>query len=85
LNPPTTPEIWPECYYHGHDWPPGLENNSPPYAAELYVRGLDSYVWAGGYIIRGPNAGWLTKAIIPYSNRLKDQSTTKVFDGPYPQ
>jgi hypothetical protein len=85
LNPSTEPEFWPECYFHGHAWPPGLEDNAPPYAAELYIRGLDSYIWVQGYIIRGPNAGWLTKASIPYSMRLQQASNTKVFDGPYPQ
>ena len=77
--------MWPDCYFHGHAWPTGLENNAQPYAAELYVRGLDSYIWAEGYIIRGPNAGWMTTAAIPYSVHRKDASTRKVFDGPYPQ
>jgi hypothetical protein len=86
LNPSKESEYFPECYFPGHAWPPSLEENAaPPYAAELYVRGLDSYIWAQGYIIRGPNAGWLTKTSVPYSIRLQDVSTTKVFDGPYPQ
>jgi hypothetical protein len=85
LNPSAQPEFWPECYFHGHAWPPGLEDNSAPYAAELYLRGLDSYIWAQGYIIRGPNAGWLTKASVPYSIRFQHGSSAKVFDGPYPQ
>jgi hypothetical protein len=85
LNPSAQPEDWPECYFHGHDWPPGLRNNSKPYCAELYVRGLDSYIWAEGYIIRGPNAGNLTSAAIPYSRHLLKTETRKVFDGPYEQ
>jgi hypothetical protein len=78
-------EVWPECYYHGHAWPAGIENNPSPYAVELYVRGLDNYVWAEGYIVRGPNAGWLTTAAIPYSVHRREKSTSKVFDGPYPE
>jgi hypothetical protein len=85
LNPPAQPEQWPECYFHGHEWPLGLQNNSKPYCAELYVRGLDSYIWAEGYIIRGPNAGNLTSAAIPYSHHLLKNETRKVFDGPYEQ
>jgi hypothetical protein len=85
LMPPETPEAWPSCYFHGHAWPPGLENNTQPYAVELYVRGLDSYIWAEGYIVRGPNAGWLTTAAIPYSTHRQQQSTRKVFNGPYPK
>jgi hypothetical protein len=85
LMPPHQPEVWPECYYHGHSWPPGLENNAPPYAAELYLRGIDGYIWAQGYIIRGPNAGTLASVDIPYSTHHHEQFSKKVFDGPYPQ
>jgi hypothetical protein len=85
LTPPQEPETWPDCYFHGHEWPPGLENNKPPYAMELYVRGIDSYIWAQGYIVRGPNAGELTSAAIPYSTHYKEESRQKVFDGPYPE
>jgi hypothetical protein len=85
LTPPHEPELWPECYFHGHAWPPGLENNAPPYAAELYLRGIDGYIWAQGYIIRGPNAGTLAAVDIPYSTHHREQFAKKVFDGPYPQ
>ncbi len=78
-------EVWPECYFHAHAWPPGMENNPSPYAVELYVRGLDSYVWAEGYIARGPNAGWLITAAIPYSAHRRERTARKVFDGPYPE
>jgi len=84
LNPPDQPEVWPDCYFHGHKWPPGLENSHSPFAVELYVRGLESYVWAEGYIIRGPNAGMLTTARIPFSTHRQMESTRKVFAGPYP-
>jgi hypothetical protein len=78
-------DVWPDCYFHAHAWPPGLEKNPSPYAVELYVRGLDSYIWAEGYIARGPNAGWLTTAAIPYSTRPQEKATRKVFAGPYPE
>jgi hypothetical protein len=84
LAPPKTPEVWPDCYFNGHDWPSTLTNTAPVYAAELYLRGIDSYVWAEGYIIRGPNAGTLTTARIPYSTHRLQTITRKVFDGPYP-
>jgi hypothetical protein len=78
-------EAWPECYYRGHAWPSGLESNPAPYAVELYVRGIDSYIWAEGYIIRGPNAGQLTTAGIPYLPLRQSAGTRKVFSGPYPE
>ena len=78
-------EVWPDCYFHAHAWPPGLEDNPSPYALELYIRGLDSYVWAEGYIARGPNAGWLTTAAIPYSAHRLQKAARKVFEGPYPK
>jgi hypothetical protein len=85
LNPPDQPEVWPDCYFHGHAWPAGMTSNPQPYAVELYIRGIDSYIWADGYIVRGPHAGELTSAAIPYSTHHREQSTRKVFDGPYPQ
>jgi hypothetical protein len=85
LNPPAEPELWPNCYFNGHEWPVGLQDNAQPYAAELYIRGLDSYIWAEGYVIRGPNAGWYTSADIPYSTHHRGDIHKKVFDGPYPQ
>src|SRR5262249_38135850 len=84
LNPSDKPEVWPDCYFHGHAWPAGLSGNPTPYAVELYARGLDSYIWLEGYIIRGPNAGQLTSAPIPYSTRHLEGGTKKVFEGPYP-
>jgi hypothetical protein len=88
LDPKDQPELWPACYFKGHAWPPGLESaagGAKPYSAELYVRGLDSYLWAEGYIIRGPQAGTLTVAKIPYFPRRQEQSSQHVFEGPYPQ
>jgi hypothetical protein len=85
LAPTTQPEVWPDAYFHGHAWPAGLSPTPTPYCVELYVRGLDNYLWAEGYIVRGPNAGMLTTARIPYSTHRLEQSTRKVFEGPYPQ
>jgi hypothetical protein len=85
LTAPREPEVWPDCYFRRHAWPPGLESNRPPYAMELYARGIDSYVWAQGYIVRGANAGLLTTAPIPYTKQFGSDSTRKVYDGPYPE
>jgi hypothetical protein len=84
LNPSANLEVWPEAYFKGHAWPAGMENNPTPYCMELYVRGLDNYVWAEGYIVRGPNAGQLTKAAIPYLPLREQSETSVVFKGPYP-
>jgi hypothetical protein len=78
-------EVWPDAYFHGHAWPAGFENSPTPYAVELYVRGLDSYIWAEGYIVRGPNAGNLVKAAVPYMPQRVKASSAKVFAGPYPE
>lgn len=84
LDPTPEPEDWPSAYFHGHAWPPNVaQNPSPPYAVELYVRGLDSYVWLQGYIIRGPNAGWQYSADFPYGMYVLPASARKVFKGPY--
>jgi hypothetical protein len=85
LEAPHEPEVWPDCLFHGHAWPAGLSPTPTPYCAELYLRGLDNYLWGEGYIIRGPNAGWLVTARIPYSTHRLEDTAQKVFDGPYPQ
>lgn len=85
LNPADSPEIWPDAYFKGHEWPANLANNPTPYSVELYGRGIDGYIWAEGYIIRGPNAGYLITAGVPYFPSRMVSSTRKVYDGPYPQ
>lgn len=85
MAPPAPPEVWPDAYFQGHEWPAQFSSRPHPYAVELYVRGLDSYVWAEGYIVRGPNAGTLTQAPVPYLPGRSQASTTKVYAGPYPQ
>jgi hypothetical protein len=84
LTPDAPVETWPDCYFHGHAWPPGLQDNSTPYAVELYVRGIDCYVWAEGYVVRGPNAGQFTTVNIPYIPLRQKTETRKIFNGPYP-
>jgi hypothetical protein len=84
LNPSASLESWPDAYFKGHAWPAGMEANPTPYCMELYVRGLDNYVWAEGYIVRGPNAGHLTKATIPYLPLRQRNETSLIFKGPYP-
>jgi len=80
----TKTEPWPDAYFNGHEWPEGLQDSAPPYAVELYGRGLDTYVWLEGYIIRDNNAGLLVKAAAPYLPGREKASSTKVFNGPYP-
>lgn len=84
LNPTSQPEVWPDAYFNGHVWPPNLIGNPTPFAVELYGRGLDSYIWLEGYIVRGPNAGQLTTAVVPYLEGRERDSTRTVFAGPYP-
>jgi len=81
----TKTEPWPDAYFNGHQWPEGLQDSPPPYAVDLYGRGLDTYVWLEGYIIRDNNAGLLVKAAVPYLPGREKASSTKVFNGPYPQ
>jgi hypothetical protein len=84
LVPGAALEEWPSAYFRGHDWPAGMKSNPQPYSAELYVRGIDNYVWAEGYIIRGPGAGTLSKAMIPYLTARAESATSSVYAGPYP-
>ncbi len=75
-QPETSADHWPEAYLRGHEWPAGLPGRKPDlYAVELYVRGIDNYVWVEGYIIRGPNAGMLMSTSVPYlPNRAEPRS-----------
>jgi len=79
------PQEWPNAYFQGHPWPAGYPAQAADfYAAELYVPGIDSYVWAEGYVIRGPNAGNLTRAAIPYLPARSPEGVTRIYRGPYP-
>lgn len=57
FGPGQNKEVWPDSYFKGHD---------DLYAVELLGRGLDSFVVLETYILRGPNAGKLTKRAVPY-------------------
>lgn len=65
------PATWPDAYAAGAQWPEVLAGQPPVQAAEFYVRGIDSYVWAQGYCVGGPAAGRLVIANIPYVPILK--------------
>jgi hypothetical protein len=84
MMPMDKPEVWPDAYLHGHAWPPDLQSSPAPYCAELYVRGLDNYIWSEGYIIRDVNAGTLMKAAIPYSRDRQASSCEKILPEPDP-
>jgi len=86
LQPPqTSAESWPYAYTRGTAWPEGYTGRQADvHAVELYSRGLDNYVWVEGYIVRGPNAGILVRASVPYlPNRLRS-STLRVDRGSRP-
>ncbi len=54
-----------------------------PIRPSFNIRGLDGYIWAEGYIIRGPTAGTFTSVDIPYSAHHHQQFSKKIYDGPY--
>lgn len=76
---------WPQFYFQNYAWPSEFNEPSKPYCAELYIRGLDNYVWLEGYIIRGPNAGTLMTTRLPYSTHPRPEATTRAFGGPFAQ
>ena len=81
-----TQSKWPDAIFHGYPWPsdyPGTRG--PILTAELHARGLDNYVFAEGYIVRGPNAGTLLRAALPYLPGRREASERKVYAGPYPK
>lgn len=80
------PEPWPQALFRGHEWPNEFFRGFPDiYAVELSARGLDSHVWMEGYIIRGPTAGFLMRAAIPFRPGYAKPNAEKVFSGPYPE
>ncbi|MFM7109429.1 MAG: hypothetical protein ACKOZU_12685 [Planctomycetaceae bacterium] len=84
LAPADAPGTWPDAYFGGATWPEMLRDNPKPYAAELYVRGLDNYVWAAGYVIRGERAGTLSTAAVPYLRDFRKAGSRRIFEGPHP-
>lgn len=78
-------QVWPSAFFRGHVWPRGYPGSyGPAFSAELCVRGLDNYVFAEGYIIRGRHAGELVRAAIPYLPRRERADAERVYGGPYP-
>jgi hypothetical protein len=78
-------QVWPSAYFHGLLWPEGYPGpRGPVFSAELCVRGLDNYVFAEGYIVRGRHAGERVRAAIPYLPRRHKADAEKVYGGPYP-
>lgn len=84
MNPTEKAEVWPDAYFRPHEWPVDLRPKPNMRTAELFVRGLDNYIWAEGYIVMGPEAGMLYKSAVPYLPHREYGSAEKVFDGPYP-
>ena len=71
LHPPSAAVgAWPEDYFTGHQ---------DVYCAELFGRALDTCIFLEAYVIRGPNAGTLVKAPIPYLPGRDKAVTKKVF------
>jgi len=79
------PQVWPSAYFRGLIWPEGYPGpRGPVFSAELCVRGLDNYVFAEGYVVRGRHAGELIRAAVPYLPRRRKADAEKVYGGPYP-
>jgi len=76
---------WPAAFFEGFAWPEGVPcETGPAFAVELYARGLDNYVFAEGYVVRGRHAGELLRARLPYLPGRGTSGTEKVFPGPFP-
>jgi len=87
LGPPqASARFWPDAFFGGWQWPEWWRGPQyDMYTAELYARGLDNYVWVEGYVIRGPNAGTLVRASVPYLPNRAPAATVRVFQPPVPQ
>ncbi len=86
LAEPSVRRDWPSAFYRGYTWPREYRGDrGPVFAVELYARGLDSYVLAEGYIIRGPNAGALMRAALPHLPGREKALAGKVYAGPHPK
>ena len=59
---------WPDAFFQdGIGWPAGYPRTRYPIrTAELYGRGLETYLWLEGYILRGLHAGHFQVAAVPY-------------------
>jgi hypothetical protein len=78
-------EIWPSAYFQGLTWPEGYPGRRGLlFSAELYVRGLDGYVFAEGYVVRGEHAGQWMRAALPHLPGFERAKSARIFNGPYP-
>ena len=78
-------DLWPQAYFRGFAWPEGYPGSrGPVFSAEMCVRGLDNYVFAEGYVVRGPHAGLLARAAVPYLPERSKTVITRAYEGPYP-
>ncbi len=85
LRPSPPSEVWPSAYFQELTWPEGFPGlHGPLFCAELYVRGLDGYLFAEGYVVRGESAGQLVRAALPYLPDAQKPGSARIFDGPYP-
>jgi hypothetical protein len=85
LEPGENLVAWPAAIFKGQTWPKGYPGpRGPVFAAILCARGLDSYVLAEGYVVRGPHAGELVRVALPHLPGREKASVQKVFAGPYP-
>lgn len=81
----TATDLWPHAYARGHRWPPAYPGaRAAVHAVELYARGLDSYVWTEGYIVRGPDAGTLVRTSVPYLPTRSQTGALRVQQWPVP-
>ena len=77
---------WPAAFFGSYTWPAGYPGDmGPAFTAELCARGLDNYVFAEAYIVRGEDAGTLVRAVVPYLPGRDRSEARKVFAGPYPK
>ncbi len=78
-------EVWPSAFFQDIRWPQGYPGSRGPlFSAELYVRGLDGYLFAAGYVVRDESAGQLVRAALPYVPTAPKAGVTQAFAGPYP-
>ncbi len=76
---------WPRAFFEGFKMPDDYPGpRGPTFTAELLVRGLDTYVFAGGYIVRGPHAGEEYRFAVPYLPAHPKGQRVKAYPGPHP-
>lgn len=79
------PAAWPSAFFRGHRWPDDYPGpRGPTFAAEVYLRGLDDYLFAEGYVVRGAHAGLLVRSAMPHLTGRRSAAAERVYDGPYP-